>query len=145
MLIHFVQQAPTVSFIHDYPGFVKSGLARGTTGITWGLMTLAQLLSPLLSIPEQESGARHLFLATSARFRAKEGVEEAVPLGEGVKVARGNDGVEGSGVYSIDQNNDSAGAAVEELLKNYRKEGTMEKVWEMIEEEYERIEKLPKE
>jgi len=145
MLIHFAQQAPTVSFIHDYPGFVKSGIARGTTGMTWGFMTVAQLLSPLFSIPEQESGARHLFLATSARFRAKEGIEEAVPLGEGVEIARGNDGVEGSGVYSIDQNNESAGLAVEELLENYKKEGMVEKVWGMIEEEYERIAKLPKE
>jgi hypothetical protein len=142
---HFAQQAPTVSFVHDFPGFVKSGIARGTTGLLWGGMTFLKLLGPLLSIPEQESGERHLFFATSARYQAKEGAEEAVPLGKGVRVARGIDGVEGSGVYSADQVNEDAGLAVEELLETFKKEGLVEKVWRMIEEEYDRIAKLPKE
>ena len=142
---HFTQQAPAVSFIHDFPGFVKSGIARGTTGLLWGGMTLVKLLGPLLYIPEQESGERHLFFATSARYQAKDGVEEAVPLGKGVGVARGIDGVEGSGIYSADQVNESAGPAVEELLERFKKEGLVEKIWGMIEEEYGRIAKLPKE
>jgi hypothetical protein len=99
----------------------------------------------LLSIPERESGERHLFFATSARYQAKEGVDEAVPLGKGVEVARGIDGVEGSGVYSADQVNEGAGPAVEELLEKFKEEGLVEKVWGMIEEEYDRIAKLPKE
>lgn len=96
-------------------------------------------------IPEKESGARHLFFATSARFRAKEGFEESVPLGEGVGIARGIDGAEGSGVYSADEVNESAGPSVEELLEGFKKEGLVEKIWGMIEEDYERIAKLPKE
>jgi NAD(P)-dependent dehydrogenase (short-subunit alcohol dehydrogenase family) len=142
---HFMQQAPTVSFIHDYPGVVKSGIARGTTGLLWGVMTVIQMLGPLINIPEQESGERHLYFATSARFRAKDGVEEAVQLGEGVGFARGIDGVEGSGVYSADQDNESAGPAVEELLGRFKKEGLVEKVWGMIEEDFARITKLPRE
>lgn len=82
---HFAQQAPTVSFIHDYPGGVKSGIARGTTGLLWGAMTLFKLLGPLLYIPEKESGERHVFFMTSARYPAKEGKEEAVPLEDGVE------------------------------------------------------------
>jgi len=142
---HFAQQAPTVSFIHDFPGNVKSGIARGTTGLVWGVLAVLELLGQWIYIPEQESGERHLFFATSARFPAKEGVEEAVPLGEGVGVARGIDGVEGSGVYSADQVNESAGPAVEELLERFKKDRLVEKVWGMIEEEYQRIAQLPEE
>ncbi|KAN0090007.1 hypothetical protein V8E51_018586 [Hyaloscypha variabilis] len=145
LMLHFAQQAPTVSFIHDYPGFVKSGIARGTKGLLWGFMALSNLLGPFVQIPEKESGARHVFLATSERYKAKEGVEGAVPLGGGVGIARGNDGVEGSGVYSIDQVNDSAGPAVEVLLEKLKEEGYVEKIWGIIEEDYEKISKLPKE
>jgi hypothetical protein len=136
---HFAQQAPTVSFIHDFPGAVKSGIARGTTGLLSGILTVIKLLGPLVNIPEQESGERHLFFATSARFPAKDGVEKAVPLGEGVGIARGVDGVAGSGVYSADQVNESAGPAVEVLLERLRKEGLVEKIWGIIEDDYERI------
>jgi hypothetical protein len=139
---HFAQQAPTVSFIHDFPGSVKSGIARGTTGLLSVVLTTTRLLGPLLYIPESESVARHLFFATSARYRPKEGVEEAVPLGEGVQAARGIDGIEGGGVYSADQVNENAGPDVEELLEKYKKEGLVEKVWGMIEQEYERIKML---
>ena len=142
---HFAQQAPTVSFIHDFPGNVKSGIGRGTTGLLSGVLTVFNILGPLIYIPEQESGERHLFFATSARFQAKEGLEEAVPLGEGVGVARGIDGLEGSGVYSTDQVNESAGPAVEELLEGFKREGLVEKIWGTIEEEFGRIAKLPKE
>lgn len=141
---HFAQQAPTVSFIHDFPGGVRSGIARGTTGLVWWVMTVFRLLGTLMYIPEKESGERRLFLATSARFQAKEGFEEAVPLCEGVRVARGIDGMEGSGVYSTDQVNESAGPEVEELLESFKRKGLVDKIWEMIEEEYERIAKLPK-
>jgi hypothetical protein len=142
---HFAEKAPTVSFIHDYPGAVKSGIGRGTSGMVAGVYTLLKLLGPLVWIPEQESGERHLYLLTSARFRAKEGVEEAVPLGEGVEVARGIDGAEGSGIYSTDEKNESAGSAVVELLTKFKKEGLVDKIWGAIDEEYERLAKLPKE
>jgi hypothetical protein len=70
---HFAQQAPTVSFIHDFPGNVKSGIGRGASGLLSGVLSIYNFLGPLIYIPEQESGERHLFFATSARFQAKEG------------------------------------------------------------------------
>ena len=145
ILVHFAQQAPTVSFIHDFPGAVKSGIGRGTTGLVLVALTLLKLLGPLIYIPRQESGERHLFFMTSVVYQAKEGVEEAVPPGVGVGIARGIDGVEGSGVYSADEVNESAGIEVEELLERFKKEGLVEKIWAMIEKEYKRIAKLPKE
>lgn len=83
------------------------------------------------------------FFATSARFKAKEGIENAVPLGDGIMAARGIDGIQGSGVYSSDQMNESADAAVEQLLEKYKSEGMMDKLWAIFEEEYERISNLP--
>lgn len=145
ILAHFAQQAPTVSFIHDFPGGVKSGIARGTTGLLSGAMSIINFLGPLLYIPEKESGERHLFYITSARYKAKEGLEDSVPLPEGVLVASGIDGVEGSGLYSADQKNENAGPEVEELLGRLMKEGLVEKIWRAIEEEYDRIAKLLKE
>jgi hypothetical protein len=42
-------------------------------------------------------------------------------------------------VYSIDQFNESAGPKVEELLANFRKDGTAEKVWKDTADEFKRI------
>ena len=136
------KKAPDVSFIHDYPGPVKSGIARGTTGVVMGIMkAVLAVAGSLIYIPTQESGERHLFLATSARYPASTGGDTApgVPLAVGVEVARGTSGESGSGVYSVDQHGESAGPQVEELLGRFRKEGMVEKVWNHTEEEFKRI------
>jgi len=109
------------------------------------VLTLGAWLGPLVYIPERESGERHLFYVTSARYAAREGQEDAIPLGEGVAVAEGIDGKLGSGVYSADEKNEAAGSAVVELVEGFKKEGLVDVVWSKIEEEYERIAKLPKE
>lgn len=31
-MAHFASKAPTVSFVHDYPGFVKTNIGREMTG-----------------------------------------------------------------------------------------------------------------
>ena len=99
------------------------------------------IIGPMVFIPNEESGERHLFVATSARYPASTGNDTApgVPLVEGLTVARGTDGVTGSGMYSIDQNGESAGPHVEELLAKFRDEGMAGKVWDHIQEEFMRI------
>ena len=127
--------APEVSFVHNFPGAVQSGIARGSIG---GLMrvlkTIWAMLGPLVHIPLMEAGDRHLFLCTSARFPA--GPEDAtagVPLSEGLPLASGTDGQDGSGVYSIDANGESAKPKVERLLAQLRSQGMVERVWEKVE------------
>ncbi|OAA74595.1 NAD(P)-binding domain protein [Akanthomyces lecanii RCEF 1005] len=56
--IYFAESAPTISFVHDYPGHVKSGISRGTTGVLKAAFLAINALGPLLFFkPEQESGA----------------------------------------------------------------------------------------
>lgn len=138
-------RAPGVSFVHAFPGAVKTNLGRGGEG---GLPALAlravfKVIGPLVYIPHAEVGQRQLFLATSARYPPREGGGAGgagVPLEEaGVAVARGTGGESGGGVYSVDWDGESAGAKVERLLAMFRREGISEKVWIHTEEEFRRI------
>lgn len=140
------RNAPDVSFVHNFPGAVESGIARGQVGwLMRTLKTVWAVLGSWVHIPLEEAGDRHLFLCTSARFSATTtapssesqaaaaAAAQGVPLVEGLTRARGTDGKEGSGVYSIDANGDSSGPKVEKLLARMRDEGMVEQVWEHIE------------
>jgi hypothetical protein len=136
------KKAPDVSFIHEFPGPVRSGLGRDANGLAMLLLkAVFKVIGPFIYIPNDESGERHLFVATSARYPA--GVDNTgsgVALkSRGVVVARGSNGTEGSGVYSVDWDGESASSKVESLLAGYRKEGMVEDVWKYLEEEYARI------
>lgn len=140
LLESIAKQAPEVSFIHDYPGAVKSGLLREVKGAGMLFMkAVMTVVGPLLYIPNEESGKFHLFLATSARYPAKVGDANGIPLGEGVAVARGTDGAEGSGIYSVDEHGENAKPVVQELLARFRKEGIADKLWSHLQEEFARI------
>jgi len=84
-----------------------------------------------------ETGERHLYLATSARYPPVSGGgggggggrDLAVPLGDGVDVARGTTGEVGSGVYSVGWDGESASPAVWELLAGLRNKGMVEEIW----------------
>ncbi len=138
------QKAPDVSFIHNFPGPVRSGISRGTKGVLMFIfMNMYKIIAPMFFyIPTVEAGERHVFLATSARYPAagtSGDVASGVPLADGVAVARGTNSETGSGIYSVDQEGESAGPKVEELLANFRKEGMVERVWKHIEDEFMRI------
>lgn len=134
------QKAPTVAFVHSFPGPVKSGIARDTKGLAmFTFKAMFALLGPLLYIPNEESGERHLYLCTSGRYPAREGVEEAVSVEKNVGVARGTDGAVGGGVYSVDQNGEGAGVRVREVLAGLREKGVLETVWKDSEEQFKRI------
>lgn len=136
------KKAPSVSFIHDFPGPVKSGIARGTKGLVFFIFkAFEKVLGPMVFIPTVESGDFHLFLATSAKYPAgaNEDTASGVPLAGVAVIGRGTDGKAGSGTYSVDQHGESAGAKAEKLLANFRKEGMVEKAWENIKGEFVRI------
>ena len=64
------KKAPDVTFIHNFPGPVKTNFLRGGQGATIavisGLFNIVSLFMNFYSI--EECGERHLFLATSARY-----------------------------------------------------------------------------
>lgn len=126
---------PEVSYVHNFPGAVESGIGRGSIGwIMRFLKTAFAILGPLVHIPLEEAGQRHLFLCTSARFSA--GVndkEPGVPLVDGLEYARGTSGISGSGAYSIDANGDSASPKVERLLAALREIGAVEQIMNNLE------------
>lgn len=137
---HFAKMYPTVSFIHDFPGPVKSGIGRGPGWTLFLMRTVGAIMGPLVYIPLEESGQRHLYLCTSARYPAKaDDKSSAVPLDKELLIAKGTDGLIGTGVYTVDERCESADEKVDTLLAKLRKEGMTEKVWQDSESEFVRI------
>ncbi|KAJ3042232.1 hypothetical protein HDV00_007942 [Rhizophlyctis rosea] len=135
-------RAPDVSFIHDFPGPVKTNIGRDMKGPIAVVMNVTfGILGPFLFIKPEESGERHLYACTSARYPAQSDASvSGVPVeGVGAKVARGTDGKEGSGVYSTDEVNESASRKTEEVLEGMRKSGIKGGCWEYLVEEGRRI------
>lgn len=145
-LLAIAKQAPNVSFIHDYPGFVNTGMSRELTGIVPAITKV--LFAPVMAmikIPIDETGERQLYLATSARFPPRDhrsdvaGSAGAVALGQGVSVAIGADGKSGGGVYSIDYEAEGTSERVQGILEGLKSDGIAEKVWKHVQEEFVRI------
>lgn len=138
---HISKQAPEVSFIHDYPGFVNTGMSRELKPSL--MMTVMKgifrVIGLFLNTPIDEVGERQLFIATSARFPAQTGGADGVPLGEGLEIATGTEGKTGGGVYSIDNLNEPAGQSVLSLLSKLRQEGIAEQAWKHTEAEFLRV------
>ena len=122
--------APEVSFVHNFPGAVESGIARGSIGpLMRVLKTIFAMLGPLVHIPLEEAGDRHLFFGTSARFSAgSTDTTAGVPLIDGLDLAEGTDGQVGSGVYAVDASGESVGQKIMRLLAQLRSQGMVEQV-----------------
>ncbi|KIW04699.1 uncharacterized protein PV09_04433 [Verruconis gallopava] len=132
------QQAPEVTFIHAYPGAVKSQIGRTFSGWLLIVNYLMKLLIAIVGVPPKETGERHVYLATSKRWPAK-GSRTGVELSAWGTTAKGTDGEEGSGVYSVDAKDESAGPKIVKLLKQYREDGTRDKLWKFVMEKFEKI------
>jgi hypothetical protein len=111
---------PKVSFIHKYPGIVKTGLL-GKMFEDWKgawkiLGVLAQkVLLPvmgLFQVSAEEAGERGLYAATSEKYSV-------------------------SGFYRLDWNDENAKEAPQ--LDKYRGEGMPKKVWEHTVGVFERV------
>lgn len=75
------KQAPEVSFVHVYPGFVNTGLSRELTGIGPAIAKVVfKPVMALLQIPVDETGERQTYFATSARFPPRSGDADGIAL-----------------------------------------------------------------
>lgn len=134
LLEETARRAPDVSFIHTLPGVVKGGISRDAKGSLVIIFAISRLLMPFIETPPAECGERHLFLATSARYSPSQGSEAVagVPVKGNPEVARGIDGQNGSGLYSVDPKDESAHFRIEGVVANYRQDGTAKIVWDSV-------------
>ncbi|KAI0133847.1 putative short-chain dehydrogenases/reductase [Xylariales sp. AK1849] len=142
LLEEAARRAPDVSFVHTLPGVVKSGITRDAEGLRATVMiAIARILGPLIETSPTECGERHTFSATSAMYAPRQSISavEGVPLDEKLAVARGTDGQTGSGMYSVNHKGGTASAKVENLLVDFRKNGTAEKVWDYVMADFKKI------
>ncbi|KAI1391657.1 putative short-chain dehydrogenases/reductase [Hypoxylon trugodes] len=147
LLEEAARRAPNVAFVHTMPGLVKSGILRDAEGIVMNILSGLShyVLEPLLQTPPDESGERHLFVATSAMYASynDNATPAGVPLDTTLSIARGSDGKTGSGVYSINnygnKGGEGASPKVEQLLAQFRKDGTARKVCDHVTAEFKRI------
>ncbi|KAI0134008.1 hypothetical protein BJ170DRAFT_705498 [Xylariales sp. AK1849] len=124
--------APEVSFVHSYLGTVDTPLLRYMS---------EDMLQLHVLLPVDESGERHLYLVTSARFppAVKGGNNDSMHLKEEVAVERGTNGEVGSGVYTAGPDCEGPTTTVQDLLGEMRCKGIVEEVWRHTEGEFERI------
>lgn len=97
-------------------------------------------VAKLLTVRLQESGERHLFHATSARYPpagVRDPLGGGVALPNGVEVARGADWKEGSGCYLLDGHGETVGD--KKLLDEYRKREMGKRIWEHTQEVFDRV------
>lgn len=125
------RRAPEVSFVHTFPGPVSTGIAREGGRMMLGLTKVMQVLLWPFYVSEGETGERHLFAATSARFPAQSE--------EGEDPAVGTDGRVGSGVYTVDEKSEVGGVGVLGTLRRSRDEGKGEWVWGELRKDFVRI------
>lgn len=133
------RQSPEVFFIHNFPGSVDTNLIRSGDGFMMQVMKYWFKVSMTVRrqwLPKEECGQRHAWLCLTGRYPGKEGSENGIKEEE---VAVGTDGNEGSGVYSVDWDGESASGEVVKLLDGFKREGLVEKVWKDQEREFVRI------
>ncbi|CAD0085725.1 unnamed protein product, partial [Aureobasidium vineae] len=136
-LEHHAAAAPGITFVHTFPGPVKGGILRGTKGFGFGLAKAAsRFLLPLVQMPSEDAGDRHVFVATSERYSAMSATAEplGVPLTGDITPVTSVDGK--SGVYSLFLDGEGLKQPARQILLTYREGGTLQKVWSAIEREF---------
>ncbi|PSR87122.1 putative short-chain dehydrogenases/reductase [Coniella lustricola] len=132
------QRAPDVSFIHNFPGSVKTSFGKDATGSVAVLRHIFNFFGHFVVdfLPPETCGALQLYCATSARFppassNAVESGNDAsgVPVSKGVAIAKGTDGKIGSGSYSVPVDCDDMSPEVEKVLVKAKAEGAEKSLW----------------
>ena len=127
---------PTVSFVHAYPGTVKTGFNKEAGFLMKAATNLAIIVLSPFMVDIQKSGERHLYAATSAAYPAKSGVHGGVKLDDQSTI-KGSAGEVGSGAYLI--GSDGEFRANIKVLEELRKQGAGQKIWDHTVETYEAV------
>lgn len=137
------QEAPEISWVHNFPGFVESGIWDGLEGL-FGIIirTIMSIIGRFSYMNPQECGERQIFFATSTLFPSAKvvgGPENGVPLVAGTRPVMSINGEEGGGSYTVDQNGDAVADKVLKRLADYRTDGTQAIVWKNTFETFQKI------
>ena len=124
-LEEFAKENPTVSFVHAYPGIVPTGFFKEQNVVLRIAIPFLTRLAPM-TIGIEESGERHLYVATSKAYPAKSGNESGVDTGT-VAIRKGSAGEAGSGAYLI--GSDGEVRVNEKVVNELRRKGAGEKIW----------------
>ncbi|KFY35813.1 hypothetical protein V494_05572 [Pseudogymnoascus sp. VKM F-4513 (FW-928)] len=135
------RQAPDVTFIHNYPGGVKTNFGSDLGAWTIPAIALFNLIAPifLTRVSAAECGQRQLYCATSAQFPPAKGDTAGVSLENGIPVAKGSDGQLGSGSYTINYDGENVSPKVYEHLAKAKADGAEESLWAHISGEIKEI------
>ena len=121
------KQHPTISFVHAYPGIVKTGFIKEAGFAMKAALNATYMLLAPWKVNIQESGERHLYAATSAAYPAKCGNEGGVELGT-EKIKKGSNGELGGGAYLI--GSDGELRANEKALSELRSKSAGQRIWQ---------------
>ncbi|MCJ1387998.1 hypothetical protein MMC18_000842 [Xylographa bjoerkii] len=111
---------PVTTFIHAYPGIVKTNIGRGLGSVMkFTAESLALLLRPF-SVPLGESGEWHLYAATSMSYPPKAKPDDSAVVGS----ASGK----GGGAYLISWDGSPCGK--DKIMKEYREQGVGKQIWD---------------
>ena len=127
---------PNVAFVHAYPGFVKTGFAKDAGFAVKAATQLALLVLLRWTVGIEESGERHLYVATSAAYPPKGGETGGVELGD-ESVKQGSAGKTGSGAYLIGADGDLR--ANEKILRDLRGKDAGAKIWAHTMKQFETV------
>ncbi|KAI9172513.1 NmrA-like family domain-containing oxidoreductase notO [Paramyrothecium foliicola] len=140
--------APEVSFVHNFPGSVDTNLIRPEDGLLMqGVKWCFKIAMYSRWLDKAECGERHAYLCLADVYPPRK-VDGAAARGVSLKseaaqkVIRGIDGTVGSGVYTVDWDNEGPPDTVIDLLGKCRAEGMVDRVWNHVEEEFKRISAL---
>lgn len=115
---------PQTSFVHSFPGIVRTRLARGFGGVTRLAVSALMVLMKPWEVSVEESGERHLYAATSPRFSPGAGVSGVSRTDD---VAEGSDGSLGSGFYRLAVDGETYKPS--RVMQQYREDGTRGLIW----------------
>ena len=133
---------PSISCLHIFPGIVKTKALDifaedwvPALRLLWAYVVLP--ITKVFTVSLSESGQRHLFHATSARYKptAKPGAGVALP--RGITVAKGEDGREGTGCYILNYDGETIGD--QKLFDEYRRREMGKKIWQHTDEVFNRV------
>lgn len=150
-LLAIARAAPSVSFVHNYPGTVDTAITRRLTGSVSSVTKVPPApVKAVLKIPIDEAGERQLYLTTSARLPPRDvgaisgntlggAADNMIALSEGMPTAIGADGTPGGGVYSVDYEAEGTSERVQGVVRGFESDGTAEMVWKHVQDEFVRV------